>query len=269
MFDIWKRENEGMKVIICVKTVRSSLVFPDNRYEDDVIINPYDLCALNDLVELKSQVGTDLQITCLCMGPESAKSALTKCIAMGCDDAVLLSGKEFGGADTVATTYVLAKAIEKLGEFDFIVCGSQAVDGETGQVVFGLAERLNLRCIPNVVKIRELGNQCIKIETQDEEFKKLLEVDTAAVFAYKNFMLTYSHLSLVKLKKAKNKSITVLNISNLEVYESRCGIQGSKTKVVGTIVSNVEKDSTEITGTIEKKASTLKNLLLYKNLQTN
>lgn len=258
-----------MKAIICVKTVKSSLVCRDHRYEDDVIINPYDLCALNDLVEHKGLDGTDLHITCLCMGAESAKPVLTKCIAMGCDEAVLLSDQEFSGADTVATTYVIAKAIEKLGSYDFIVCGAQAVDGETGQVVYGLAERLNLRCISNIVKIKRLGNQSIEVETQDEGYKKLLEVNTAVLLAYKNFELSYDHLNLVKLKQARKKGITVLDKSSLEIDGSRCGIQGSKTKVVGTLEPDIQKDSTVITGTIEKKAYALNNLLLYRKLQAD
>lgn len=100
----------------------------------EAVINPLDLYAVEEAVRIKEESDGDVQVSVLSMGPPMAADAVREAIAMGCDEGFLISGKEFAGADTWATAYALAKGIIALGEFDIVLCGERATDGETGQV---------------------------------------------------------------------------------------------------------------------------------------
>ncbi|MFH0847062.1 MAG: electron transfer flavoprotein subunit beta/FixA family protein [Chloroflexota bacterium] len=114
-------------------------------------INPFDLNALEAAVQLKEKLGGVVSV--ISMGPQTAETALKDAIARGADRAILLSDKEFAGADTLATSYTLAGAIKKLGDFDLIICGEKTVDGDTGQVGAELAEHLDLPYAAYVSKL--------------------------------------------------------------------------------------------------------------------
>ena len=108
----------------------------------EAIVNPLDLYAIELAIQLREAHGGE--ITGISMGPPKAVVALREAMSMGLDDGVLLSDKRFAGADTWATSYVLAAGIRKLGDFDLIVCGERATDGDTGQVGPGIAAWLDL-----------------------------------------------------------------------------------------------------------------------------
>ena len=100
----------------------------------EMVINPLDLYAVEEAVRIRERSGEDLRITALTMGPPAAADAIREAIAMGCSDGVHLCGKAFSGSDTWATAYALSQAAKQLGEFDLVLCGERATDGETGQV---------------------------------------------------------------------------------------------------------------------------------------
>ncbi|MFC2078574.1 electron transfer flavoprotein subunit beta/FixA family protein [Candidatus Bipolaricaulota bacterium] len=104
------------------------------RTGSDAAINPLDLHAVEEAVRIKESSTDEVAITVLSMGPPQATSAIREALAMGCDDGVLLSGREFAGADTWSTAYALVQCMRKLGDFDLVLCGARATDGETGQV---------------------------------------------------------------------------------------------------------------------------------------
>ena len=121
------------------------------------IVNPLDLYAIEAALRLREKHGGT--VTAITMGPPNAMFALREAIALGCDDAVLLSARQFAGADTWATSYVLSKAIRKLGDYDLILCGERATDGDTGQVGPGIAAWLDIPMSTFVSKIREVDRQ--------------------------------------------------------------------------------------------------------------
>ena len=138
-----------MHIIVCIKQVpdaRQVKIDPETNtlIRDGVesIINPYDLYALEEALRLKERQGGT--VTALTMGPPQAEEALREAVAYGADEAVLLSDRAFAGADTWATTYTLARGIEKIGAFDLVLCGKQAMDGDTAQV--GPGWRNGCRC---------------------------------------------------------------------------------------------------------------------------
>lgn len=142
-----------MNILVCVKQVPDTTEIKIDPVTNTLIragvpsiVNPFDAYALEVAVRLKESVGG--KVTVVSMGPEQAKNALKECLAVGADQAYLVSGREFGGSDTLATSYVLSCAVRALEEkegapFDLIFCGKQAIDGDTGQVGPELAEHLD------------------------------------------------------------------------------------------------------------------------------
>jgi electron transfer flavoprotein beta subunit len=138
-----------MKIIVPIKQVPETSQVKINEETGTVIregveniINPLDLYAIELAIELKEEQGGT--ITVISMGPPKAEIALREAIAMGADEAILLSGKEFAGSDTWTTAYALATLIKKIQPFDLIISGERATDGDTGQVGPGIASFLNL-----------------------------------------------------------------------------------------------------------------------------
>jgi len=137
-----------MKLIVCVKQVPDTTqvqIDPETntliREGVPSILNPFDQFVLEEAIKVKEE---NDEIIVISMGPPQAKKALLKCLALGADKAILLTDRIFAGADTFATSYTLAQAIKKLGEFSIIFCGLQAIDGDTAQVGPEIAGILNI-----------------------------------------------------------------------------------------------------------------------------
>lgn len=232
-----------MKILVCVKPVKAELVALNERIEDPLTLNPYDNFALQDIIRVKKELhdsSDPCEITCMAMGAMSCKDVLTKCVAYGADKAVLLSDKRFGGADTVATTYTMHKFVEKTDVPSLIVCGQKSIDGETGQVVYGLAKRLNISCVVNVNQIIRICKDHIVVQVSDESEMREVKVKLPALIAYNNFTIRQPAFSLLKLKQAKRKEIEVLNMDDISAEEYKCGTAGSRTKVIN-VVPNITK----------------------------
>ena len=127
-----------MNIVVCIKQVPDTAEIKINPETNTLvregvpsIINPFDLHALEAAVQLKEQFNA--RVTVLTMGPPQAESALREAVSLGADETVLLSDRAFAGSDTWATSYTLAKAIQKIGA-DIVFCGKQAIDGDTAQV---------------------------------------------------------------------------------------------------------------------------------------
>lgn len=143
-----------LRVIFFVKPVKNSLL-NDQRIDDsEYAINPYDLYCLNQLNHLKKN--HDIQIISVMMGADDAKDALIKASASGSDEVILLSDRKcFSGSDTIATSNVLAAVAKKIG-FDCVVFGDKSIDGETGQVKYGVPELLHINHISNILEITDM-----------------------------------------------------------------------------------------------------------------
>src|SRR6056297_553406 len=139
----------NMKIIVCVKQVPDTTEVKIDSETNTLIrkgvpsiVNPFDRNALEAAVQLKEEHGGTVIV--LSMGPPQAKDALKECLSVGADEAYLVSDKAFSGADTLATSYTLAAAIKKIGNYDLIICGKQAIDGDTAQVGPEIAEHLDI-----------------------------------------------------------------------------------------------------------------------------
>ncbi|MBT9133505.1 MAG: Caffeyl-CoA reductase-Etf complex subunit CarD [Firmicutes bacterium] len=194
------------------------------------VINPLDLYAIETGIMLKEQHGGC--VTVCTMGPPAAAKALKEAIAMGCDEGVLITDKKFAGADTWATSYTLAAAIKQLGEFDLILAGERATDGDTGQVGPGIAAWLNVPLATYVSKIESLSADSIIIERLVEEGYQGLQLPLPALLTVVKEVSTPRLPTLRGKKKARAYTLRAMSASDLAVDEAKIGLKGSPTKVV-------------------------------------
>lgn len=226
-----------MNIIVSIKQVpETSNVKMDEetgtmiREGIESIINPLDLYAIEVGIQLKEAYNGKVSV--ITMGPISAEKSLREAIAMGCDNGILISGREFAGSDTWATSYVLAKAIQKLGKYDLILTGERATDGDTGQVGPEIASFLNLPLSTYTRKIFEITNKHILVERLIEEGCETLKMPLPALLSVVK-EISYPRLPTLRGKKrSKMLDIPIWSKKNIEVDESKLGLNGSPTRVV-------------------------------------
>ncbi len=150
-----------MNIVVCIKQVPDTTdvkINPETntliREGVDSIINPFDTYAIEEGLRIKEKLGGEVIV--MTMGPPQAESVLREALSMGCGEAILLTDRNFAGADTWATSYTLSRGIKKIGEVDLIICGKQAIDGDTAQVGPGIAEMLDIPCITYTGKIKDI-----------------------------------------------------------------------------------------------------------------
>ncbi|MCK4423326.1 MAG: electron transfer flavoprotein subunit beta/FixA family protein [Candidatus Omnitrophica bacterium] len=227
-----------MNIIVCIKQVPDTTeirIDPETntlvREGVASIINPFDLYAIEEALRIKEKLGQG-KITVLSMGPPQVQDALREVIAMGADEAVLLSDRAFAGSDTWATSYTLARGIEKIGEYDLIICGKQAIDGDTAQVGPGIAVHLNIPQITYVRKIEEITNSDIKAERMTEEGYEVLESLLPVMLTVVKEINDPRLPSLKGKLRAKKAEITTWTAEDLDVDQNSLGLDGSPTQVV-------------------------------------
>lgn len=224
-----------MEIVVCVKQVPDTTevkIDPETntliRQGVPSIVNPFDKNALEAALQLKEKHGG--RVVAISMGPPQAKEALKECLAMGADEAFLISDRAFGGADTLATSYTLAAAIRKLGKVDLILCGKQAIDGDTAQVGPEIAEHLNLPQLTYVAKLAVDG-QTVRVEREHEEGYEVVEGQMPLVATVVKSINEPRFPSVKGTMKANRREIPVLTVNDLAVEPEKLGLKGSPTQV--------------------------------------
>ena len=260
-----------MKCIVCVKQVPDTsgvvAVKEDgtmDRAAMATITNPDDLNAVEAALTLKEQTGAEVVV--VSMGPPPAEGMLREVIARGADRAVLVSAREFGGSDTYATSQILAAAINKIGvgEEDIVMCGRQAIDGDTAQVGPQIAEKLNL---PQVSYVAE-----INVEGKDVTVKRLLEdgymtikVQTPCLLTCVKELNDARYMSVGGIMECYQKPLEVYNYETLKddplIDVTTIGLKGSPTNVYKSFSPPVKGAGMMMEGadkaTVEKLVSIL------------
>lgn len=225
------------------------------RCEVPMVLNPLDKNAMEAALQLKAQV--EARISVLSMGPPEAGNIVKECLALGADHGFLLCDPAFGGADTLATAYTLAKGIEKIGPFDVIFCGMASSDGSTEWVGPEIATFLQTPVVTMVQEIVEHGVAWWKVKASLENGYRLVRVQLPAVFTVTRELNSPRRLSFSGIIKARKKKFTQWGIGDLEVSEESVGVKGSPT-VVSQLTTTESKRQVEIiTGTREEKAEIL------------
>ncbi len=226
-----------MNIVVCLKQVPGTTkveIDPQTntliRSGIENVINPFDAYALEEGVRLKERYGG--KVTAISMGPPQAEEMLREAIAVGADEAILLSDSAFAGADTLATSYTLARAIDKLEQCVLIICGRQTIDGDTGQVAPELSEMLEIPFVAYVSKIEEISNEGMRVKRMVEDGHEVIEAPLPAVVSVVKEINVPRLPSLRGLSKAKSVVIPVWTAQELGADKSMIGLSGSATRVI-------------------------------------
>lgn len=256
-----------MNIIVCVKQVPGTNEVKINKETNTIIregveaiINPFDEYAVEEGVRIKEKIGGN--VTVISMGIPKVAELLRETVAVGVDNAVLLSDRAFAGADSLATAYALSMGIQKIGAYDLIICGKQATDGDTAQVGPSLAEKLGIPHTTYVRKIEEITERTIRCQRMTEDGYEVIEMPLPAVITVVK-EINEPRLPSIKGKlKAKKTEVTVYTADDIGADKNLCGLKGSPTQVVKTFVPVHEIQGEMIDGTPKEQAQKLAEKLL-------
>lgn len=253
-----------MDIVVCIKQVPDTEELPHIRVNPETntlvresvkgIINPFDENAIEEALRLREAKGG--RVTVVSMGPPQAKEALRKALAMGADQTILISDSSFAGSDTLATSYTLAIGIKKIGKFDLLLLGKQAIDGDTAQVGPGLAEWLSIPQITYARKIEVNGNQ-IRAERTLEDAFEMVEVTLPCLVTVTKEINIPRYPSLKGLLMAKKKEVLVWGADDLSLDRKRIGLEGSPTQVIKIFTPQPPPKGEILTGEIPEVADRL------------
>ena len=234
-----------MNILVCVKQVPDTTEIKINPETNTLIregvpsiVNTFDGFALEMAARIKDKQ-QDAKIVVVSMGPEQAKNALKECLSVGADKAYLVSDRAFGGSDTLATGYILSKAIKTIeaeeGPFDLILCGKQAIDGDTAQTGPQLAEHLDY---PQLTCVIEVTSETDKIRAvRETEYGQEVWESATPVLLTITKPAFEPRYPTIKSKMAANRAvIPVLTLNDVQADAERSGLKGSPTKVKKTYV---------------------------------
>jgi electron transfer flavoprotein beta subunit len=231
------QKEEEVKIVACIKQVPDTTdvkIDPETRtlVREGVesITNPFDEYAVEEALLTKEKYGGEVHT----MGPPQAIEVLKNALAIGADYVYLISDNAFAGSDTWATAYTLAHAIKKIGEVDLVMCGKQAIDGDTAQVGPGVATQLGIPQLTYVSKVREIDveNKRIVVERMLEDGKEIVESSLPALITAVKDINEPRLPSLLGIKKAAKAEIPTWTIEDLPLDKAKCGLEGSPTEVV-------------------------------------
>lgn len=228
----------AFKIIVCAKQVPDTNVIKINPktgtlIRDGVpsILNHDDANALEEALKIKDQY-PDTHITVVSMGPPQATDMLMECLAMGADEGVLLSDRAVGGSDTWATSNALEATIRKIGDYDMIFAGRQAIDGDTAQVGPQIAEKLGLPQVTYVEEFEIADNmKDITVKRQLEDGYEIVKVQTPCMLTCIKELNEPRYMSIGGIFDAKNKPMTVWSAKDVEVDLTKVGLEASPTNV--------------------------------------
>ncbi len=237
------------RILVLVKqvpTTESVRLDPETgtmiRSGAEVAINPLDLHAVEEAVRIKEKDSDDVTITVLSMGPPHAEFSIREGMALGCDDGVLLCGREFAGADTWATAYSLVQGIRSLGSFDLILCGERATDGETGQVGPMVAAMLDIPLLTYVGALAWNGDRLIADRSVEGGTERVVTSPPAVLCALRE-LNTPRLPNLAGKVAAHERTVAVLNGDAVDADPALLGLSGSPTRVVKVEYPSFQRSS--------------------------
>ena len=254
-----------MKIIVLIKQVPDTgevKIDPETntlvRKGVPSIVNPFDLYAVEEALRLKEKMGG--KVFALTMGPPQAEEALKEVISMGVDEGILVSDIKLAGSDTYATSYSLACAIRKIENFDLIICGKQAIDGDTGQVGPGVAEWLSIPQATLVRKITKIEGNEMEIESLWEDRISSYRLKLPALITVVKEINVPRLPSLRGKMRAKKYEVIKWNVENIEAKEDKIGLNGSPTQVVEIFTPPPKTEGIKVEGVEQGVNETIKFL---------
>jgi electron transfer flavoprotein beta subunit len=255
---------------VCIKQVPATTEVKINPETNTLVregvesqINPFDLYALEEAVRVKERQkaeGEESTVTVITMGPPQADVALREAIALGADEAVLISDRAFAGADTWATSYTLAKALMKI-QPDIVFCGMQAIDGDTGQVGPGIAVHMDFAQATYVSKIESIDKKKIVVKRLVENGYETCSIKMPIMLTVVKEINEPRTPSLRGKMNAKKAEITVWKAVDIDAPEDKLGLKGSPTQVVKVFSPPHREGGEKWTGEPDELAEKLSGLL--------
>lgn len=253
-----KAQGKGLNILVCVKQVPDTTQIKIDPVKHTLIregvpaiVNTFDTYALEVALRLKDQVGG--KVTVISMGIPKAKEALRECIAAGADEAYLITDRAFGGSDTLATSKIISTAIKALEEkndraFDCILCGKQAIDGDTGQVGPEISQHLNRALVSYAVEASVQANGTIKCKRESDEGYDFFSVATPCVITVNKTPFDLRYPNFKSQRAARTAEIPELTSAEVVVAPEERGLAGSPTKVIKTYTPTHEKNGMKLEG---------------------
>lgn len=249
-----------MKIVVCIKQVPDTAevkIDPKTGtlIRDGVpsIINHDDKSGIEAALKLKEQVGGT--VTVVSMGPPQADVALREALAMGCDEAVLISGREFGGSDTYATSTIIAAALSTL-EYDVVITGRQAIDGDTAQVGPQIAEKIGVPQVSYVEEIQEVAEDHLIVKRQFEDGYHIIKIKTPCLLTAIAELAEPRYMSVRGIVEAYEKEVKVLGFDDLKdkFNPDHIGLKGSPTNVFKSFTKEPKGAGTVLTDVSAEQA---------------
>jgi len=260
-----------MNIIVLVKQVPDTSEVKINRETNTLIrdgvpsiINPYDRYAIEEALRLREKHGG--KVTAVTMGPPQAVEALKETVSLGVDDVVLLSDRAFAGADTWATSYALSQGIRKLGEYDLVIAGKQAIDGDTAQVGPETADMLGIPFVAYIRKIEQIEGRKMIAERLMDEGYDVVETSLPALITVVKEINEPRVPSLKGKMKAKNLKVTAWTAKDIGADEEKIGLKGSPTQVVRIFPPAPRGQREILSGSIEDQVATVAKKLKEQSL---
>ena len=258
-----------MKIIVCIKQVPDTTEIKIDPVKGTLIregvpsiMNPDDKGGLELALRMKEQYGAE--VTVITMGPPQADLILREAFAMGADRAILLTDRKFAGADTLATSYALAGAIRTM-EYDLIIAGRQAIDGDTAPVGPEMAEHLGLPQVSYVTDARKEGDKLI-VRKESEESVQTLEVEGPCVLTVLASAFPARYMSVAGIMEAYGREVELWSADRIDVDEERLGLKGSPTKVFQSFPKALKVPGEQFEGSAEEAVELIVRKLKEKHI---
>lgn len=259
-----------MDIVACIKQVPGTTeirIDPKThslvRESAEAIINPFDENAIETGLQLRDQYGG--KVTVITMGPPQAEAALRQAIAMGADEAVLITDSAFRLSDTLATSYTLSMAIRQLGDFDLVICGKQAIDGDTAQVGPGVAEHLGIPQATFVIALEVQGRKLRATRVLEDSFE-VIELRMPALVSVVKQINEPRRAPMKGILRARKAEVTIWDKEALGADEARIGLHGSPTTVVQSFRPERRQRGEMLQGTPDEVIATLATRIKQMNL---
>lgn len=264
-----------MHIVVCVKQVPDTKIIKINpktntldRRSAPAILNPYDAHAVQEAVKIKELTGGTISV--LSMGPPQATAVIRKSIEIGADRGYLISDRAFAGADTLATSYALSKALEKIHNekpVDMIICGKHAIDGDTGQVGPGIARRLDIPPVTNVIEVTEVNQQekTVLIKRKLTNGYELIQSQLPCLLTVEKEINDIEYSPMPNMIKAARYESIIWAVSDLEnVDRGQLGLKGSPTIVGKMFTPPRPEGGKRLEGTADDQVNQLMEVLMEK-----
>ncbi|WP_108670178.1 electron transfer flavoprotein subunit beta/FixA family protein [Peribacillus acanthi] len=264
-----------MHIVVCVKQVPDTKIIKINpktntldRRSAPAILNPYDAHAVQEAVKLKAKHGGEVSV--VSMGPPQAVDIIKKSVEIGADQGYLITDRAFAGADTLATSYALSKALDRISKekpIDLIICGKHAIDGDTGQVGPGIARRLDIPPVTNVIEVCEMNKaeKTVVIKRKISNGYELIQSQTPCLLTVEKEINEIEYSPMPNMIKAARYQPIIWSVNDLEnVDKLQLGLKGSPT-IVGKMFSPPKLEGGKrIEGDVTSQVKQLVTLLIEK-----